>query len=82
MAKPFRACFNRGLRDDPQMAGEVRINARIGAQGEVLRAAAYGHHGLSDGVLWCTVDVVFASTFAPPAGGGATIVIPVTFVTR
>lgn len=30
----------------------------------------------------CVLDVVMQSRFAPPEGGGATIVIPVTFVSQ
>ncbi len=33
-------------------------------------------------VAECALDTVFSSKFSPPEGGGATVVIPVTFVSR
>src|SRR5262249_34579561 len=35
-ATGFRRCYNQALRQDPEMKGTVRINAKIGAAGEVL----------------------------------------------
>ncbi len=81
MAAGFRACYNRGLSEDPTMKGSVRITAKIGPNGEVVSATPSGS-GLSPSVIACVVRRVQSATFSPPEGGGATIVIPVTFVSQ
>ncbi len=50
MAAGFRRCYNKGLQEDPNMKGSVRVTAKIGPNGEVLaggplrqrRALRYG----------------------------------------
>lgn len=82
MGAGFRRCYNRGLQTDPTMKGSVRITARIGPNGEVLSASPSGGGGLSGDVIGCVVARVQSASFAPPDGGGATIVIPVSFVSQ
>jgi hypothetical protein len=64
------------------MKGSVRVTARIGPNGEVLSASASGGGGLSGSVVSCVQARVASAQFAPPEGGGATVVIPVTFVSQ
>jgi hypothetical protein len=79
MRAGFRACYNRGLATNPDLAGQVRIIAKIGPNGEVLSATPQAS-GLSPDVVDCVVRRVKSGQFAAPEGGGATITIPVTFV--
>jgi hypothetical protein len=81
MAAGFRRCYNKGLAEDPNMKGSVRITAKIGPNGEVLSASPSGS-GLSGTVVSCVAARVSSAQFAPPEGGGATVVIPVTFVSQ
>lgn len=81
MAAGFRRCYNKGLQEDPNMKGSVRITAKIGPNGEVLSANPSGS-GLSSSVISCVAARVSSAQFAAPEGGGATIVIPVTFVSQ
>ena len=82
MAAGFRRCYNKGLQEDPNMKGSVRITAKIGPNGEVLSASPSGGGGLSGTVISCVAARVSSAQFAPPEGGGATVVIPVTFVSQ
>ncbi len=79
MAAGFRRCYNRGLQEDPNMKGSVRITAKIGPNGEVLSASPSGGGGLSGTVTSCVASRVSSAQFDKPEGGGATIVIPVSF---
>ncbi|MFO0550411.1 MAG: AgmX/PglI C-terminal domain-containing protein [Polyangiaceae bacterium] len=79
MAAGFRRCYNKGLQEDPNMKGSVRITAKIGPNGEVLGASPSGSSGLSGTVVSCVAARVSSAQFAAPDGGGATIVIPVSF---
>lgn len=63
------------------MKGSIRVTAKIGPQGEVLSVSPTGA-GLSAKVVACVADRVGRAQFSPPEGGGATIVIPVTFVSK
>jgi len=83
LAGGFRRCYNLALKKDPAVSGSLRITARLGASGEVVNADTFAPVGPMVEVGECVVDVVFLqSQFAAPAGGGATIVIPVTFVVQ
>jgi hypothetical protein len=82
MAAGFRRCYNKGLAEDPNMKGSVRITAKIGPNGEVLGASPSGGGGLSGSDISCVTARVSSAQFSPPEGGGATVVIPVTFVSQ
>ncbi|MFO0613842.1 MAG: protein kinase [Polyangiaceae bacterium] len=79
MSAGFRACYQRGLAEDPTMAGTVRVTAKIGPSGEVQSTSATSTGNLSGAVVACVQSRVASAQFSPPEGGGATLVIPVTF---
>lgn len=74
----FRACYTRGLASNGDIEGTVRIVTKIGANGEVTSATPSGGGSLGPEVVACIVRRVEIATFAPPQGGNATLVIPVT----
>lgn len=80
MSSAFRRCYNVGLREHPEMQGTVRVHAKIGADGDVLETRAERVKGLSPDVVACVEKRVSLAHFAPREDGGASIVIPVTFV--
>jgi len=82
MGPDFRRCYNRGLQTDPNMKGSMRVTARLGPDGRVVVANTSGGNGLSKEVISCVLNRVKSAQFNPPAGGGATIVIPVNFVSQ
>lgn len=79
MRAGFRACYNRGLANNPELHGSVKIVAKVGPNGEVVSATPQGGSTLGSDVIDCVVRRVKSAQFDPPSGGGATIVIPVTF---
>jgi TonB family protein len=81
MAAGFRRCYNKGLRENPEMKGTIRITAKIGPNGEVLSVST-SESGLSREVASCVSARVSSAQFAPPEGGGATFVVPVTFTSK
>jgi hypothetical protein len=81
MAAAFRRCYNLGLQEDPEMKGSVRVTAKIAADGSVSSATPAAFT-LSDKIVACVVARVASAQFNPPEGGGATVVIPVTFITK
>lgn len=80
MATGFRACYQRGLAEDPGARGELRLTVRIGADGRVLSAALGGGSGLSTTVLSCVQARAKSAAFSPLLDGDrATIAVPLTF---
>lgn len=79
MAAGFRRCYNRALQENPNIAGSMKVRAKIGPNGEVLAAEPTEVKGLPGGLTSCVAMRVSSAQFAPPTGGAATVVIPVAF---
>lgn len=79
MRAGFRACYNRELAGNPDAQGTIRLTIRVGPGGEVqgVSASASGNLGSATG---CVQARASAAQFAPPEGGSAVIVVPVSFV--
>ena len=80
-AAGFRRCYNKALAEDTSETGTVRVTARIDAEGCVASTSATSQQ-LHDRTVACVVDRVRQMEFEAPEGGGATIVIPVTLVSK
>jgi hypothetical protein len=82
MGAGFRRCYNRGLTNDPFMAGSVTLEAKIGPNGEVVSSKPLHVKGASGTVAACMAAVVNSRVFASPEGGAATITIPVKLLLK
>jgi hypothetical protein len=80
MRAGFRACYNRGLQENPDAQGSIRLTIRVGAGGEVQGVSASPSGNLPASVVGCVQSRASAAQFAPPEGGSAVVVVPVTFV--
>lgn len=76
----FRECYLEGLLVDPAMVGEVELFLKIGPNGEVMTVSAATIKGVSVDVAQCTVKVLRKREFAPPGGGGSSLVFGLLFV--
>ncbi len=79
----FRRCYNTGLaQEDPTMHGSMRVVAHIAPNGDVSSVSPTpGGGNLSGTVMGCVAQKVAGARFAAPTGGGgATLVIPVSFL--
>lgn len=79
MRGPLRACYRKALDEDPSMRGSVRVTASIAPNGEVKSTQA-ANSGLSSSMVACVTRVVRGAQFGAPEGGGATLVIPMSFI--
>lgn len=76
----FRRCYNQLLQANPGARVEGRLTLRLDAAGAVADVKS---EGIPPGdFAGCLESVARAARFAPPSGGGATIVIPVKFLTQ
>jgi len=80
MRAGFRACYQRGLNENPDAQGNIRLTIRVGAGGEVTNVTATPSGNLPPSVVACVQSRAKAAQFDAPEGGSAAIVVPVTFV--
>jgi hypothetical protein len=80
MRAGFRNCYQRGLSENPDAAGSIRLTIRVGAGGEVAGVSPAPSGSLPASVISCVVARAQAAQFDPPEGGSAVIAVPVTFV--
>lgn len=76
----FRRCYNTGLATDPTMSGKIVLAVKLDPNGDVVRIDKVDGSGLSSAVESCITARAKQATFDAPGGSGATIQIPVTFV--
>lgn len=80
MRAGFRNCYNRGLAENPDAQGSIRLTIRVGPGGEVQGVTAVPSGNLSPTVVSCVQARAQAAQFDAPEGGAAVISVPVTFV--
>jgi hypothetical protein len=80
MRAGFRNCYQRGLAENPDAAGSIRLTIRVGAGGEVAGVSPSASGSLPASVVSCVVARAQAAQFDAPEGGSAVIAVPVTFV--
>ncbi len=71
-------CFSRWLDEHVDAQGSVRLKLELGCAGEV-EAISAENRGVDPSALACLFSVVAPARFAPPAGGHATVLMPVVF---
>ena len=82
LRKKFRSCYNAALAKDASEQGKVVLSTMVDATGAVESVVPSWKVGLSDEAVQCFGNVVKDAHFAPPGGKGATLNIPITFVTK
>jgi hypothetical protein len=80
MRAGFRACYQRGLNENPDAQGNIRLTIQVGPGGEVRNVTAVPSGTLPQSVVSCVQARARAAQFDPPEGGAAAIQVPVTFV--
>ena len=80
MRAGFRNCYQRGLAENPDAGGSIKLTIRVGPGGEVLGVAAAPSGNLPATVVSCVQARAKAAQFDAPEGGAAVISVPVTFV--
>ncbi len=74
----FRQCFSRFLETKANAEGSVRFALEVGCSGEV-QAIAADVKGVDEATVSCLFRIVGPARFEPPAGGHATLQVPVVF---
>ena len=79
-ASAFGGVELRGLAENPDASGSVRLTIRVGAGGEVAGVTATPSGSLPASVVACVQARAQAAQFDAPEGGSAVIAVPVSFV--
>ncbi|MGC4092085.1 MAG: AgmX/PglI C-terminal domain-containing protein [Polyangiaceae bacterium] len=80
MRAGFRACYQKGLGENPDAAGSIKLAISVGPGGEVRSVTATPSGSLPQSVISCVQARAKAAQFDPPDGGSAVVQVPVTFV--
>jgi Ca-activated chloride channel family protein len=75
----FRLCYEKGLRNNPELEGRVTIAFTIGADGTVVTSTDGGSTLPDSAVKSCVVAGVRGLAFPAPEGGVVTVRFPVMF---
>jgi hypothetical protein len=75
----FRLCYERGLQERREMAGDMLLVTRVRSDGSVRSARAENVKGLTPRVAECIAGQMRGASFTPP-GAASTIKVPVHFV--
>jgi Ca-activated chloride channel family protein len=75
----FRACYERGLMKNPQLAGRVLTRFVIDLAGQVASASDAGSDLPDPEVVACVVRGLYSLDFPEPEGGIITVVYPFMF---
>jgi len=80
MRAAFRQCYQKGLDQNPDAQGSIRMSIKVGPGGEVSNVSATPSGNLPPGVVECVTARARRAQFDPPEGGSAVVQVPVTFV--
>lgn len=80
MRTGFRACYQRGLANNPDAQGKITLNIKVGPGGEVQSVSGASSGNIAPEVLDCVKQRAMAARFSPPEGGTAVVQVPVSFV--
>jgi TonB family protein len=80
MRAAFRQCYQKGLDQNPDAQGNIRLSIKVGPGGEVTNVSATPSGNLPPGVTDCVTARARRAQFDPPEGGSAVVQVPVTFV--
>ena len=75
----FRACYESGLRTNPNLTGRVTARFVIGRDGSVSTVANGGSDLPDSGVVSCVVTQFYGLSFPAPDGGVVSVVYPIMF---
>jgi hypothetical protein len=75
----FRACYENGMRTNPNLAGRVTVKFVIDRSGSVATAQDGGSEMTDPTVVGCVVRGFGNLSFPQPEGGMVTVVYPIIF---
>ncbi|MDX2053850.1 MAG: AgmX/PglI C-terminal domain-containing protein [Polyangiaceae bacterium] len=78
-ARQAQGCYERALRQNAMLEGQVRVSVRIAPSGAVCSANVVADQLGDSSVSSCVVQRFRASSFPPPKGGCMDAQVPINF---
>ncbi len=78
----FRACYERGLAADPNLAGRVKVRFVIRTDGSVADVTDAGSDLPNRTVIACVLRAFESIRFPSPEGGSVTVIYPLAFTSE
>jgi hypothetical protein len=75
----FKACYENGLRGNPNLQGRVAVRFVIGHDGAITSAANGGSDLPDAGVVSCVTRAFYGLSFPQPENGIVTVTYPIVF---
>jgi hypothetical protein len=75
----FKACYENGLRGNPNLQGRVAVRFVIGRDGAVSSVANGGSDLPDGGVVSCVSQAFYGLSFPQPESGVVTVTYPIIF---
>jgi hypothetical protein len=75
----FKACYENGLRGNPNLQGRVAVRFVIGRDGDVSNVANGGSDLPDAGVVSCVTRAFYGLSFPHPENGIVTVTYPIIF---
>ena len=75
----FRFCYEKGLRNNPNLQGRVSARFEIRTDGAVGSVSSGGSDMPDSAVVSCVVRAFYGFAFPQPEGGSVTVVAPIMF---
>jgi hypothetical protein len=75
----FKACYEGGLRGNPNLQGRVAVRFVIGRDGAVSNVANGGSDMPDPGVISCVTRAFYGLSFPQPDNGIVTVTYPIVF---
>ena len=75
----FRSCYQRQLKKNPDLSGDIGVKFGIGEDGKVTGAKIDSSTMNNTSVEKCIVKHIYGLQFDPPAGGSTVLVYPFSF---
>ncbi len=75
----FRLCYEKGLRENPDLHGRMAMRIVIQSDGQVASATVADRGDIGPSVAACVARSMYGLSFPAPSAGSVTIVYPLTF---
>jgi hypothetical protein len=81
-ARQSQGCYERALRQNPTLTGQLMVRVKVGPKGE-LCTASIASDGLGEpSVASCVLQKFRSASFPAPAGGCAELRVPINFMPK
>lgn len=77
LSKEIRACYDLGLKSNPNLEGTMKATVKIAGDGSVEGVQSAG--SLPPNVTGCVSGVLRTAKFTAPGGTGSTLLVPISF---